>query len=203
MKDHKKMHGVYFRVGLFLSLVIFAMLFAVVPYHAPEPYELDEDIVRIGDTVFTYLDPIQEPPEDDARPKVALDADPDYADSAALTIEPSDFIENPITDRPKGPDIEIVPYYRLEIKPQLVKSTKPVYPDLARRAGIEGATVVKMLVDIDGRVIEVLIIKSSGNTLLDQAAVTAARQHQFTVARQRDRPVRVWISRQFAFRLTG
>lgn len=203
MKDHKKMHGVHLRVGMFSSLVIFTMLFAFVPYYAPEPYELDEDIVRISDTIFTYLDPIQEPPLPEDRPKVAVPADPGYADSADTTIPPSDFVENPINVRARGPDIEIVPYYRLEVKPQLVTSTKPVYPDLARRAGIEGIVTVKMLVDIDGSVIEVEIIKSSGNTLLDQAAVTAAHQHRFTVAHQRDRPVRVWISRQFAFRFTG
>lgn len=203
MKDHKSMHGIYLRAGMFTSLVIFTMLFAFVPYHAPEPYELSEDIVRIADTVFTYLDPIHEPPPPKERPKVAVQADPEYADSAVLTIAPSNLIENPITDRPQGPNIEIVPYYRLEVKPTLVKSTKPVYPDLARRAGIEGVTAVKMLIDIDGRVIEVEIIKSSGNALLDQAAVTAAHQHRFTPARQRDRLVRVWISRQFTFRLTG
>ncbi len=203
MKDHKSMHGIYLRAGMFTSLVIFTMLFALVPYHAPEPYELNENIVRINDTVFTALDPIIEPPDDDDRPKVAVEADPEYADSAVLTIAPSDFVENPITDRPKGPDIEVVPYYRLEVKPTLVTSTRPVYPDLARRAGIEGVTAVKMLVDTDGSVIKVEIIKSSGNALLDQAAVTAARQHRFTPARQRDRLVRVWISRQFTFRLTG
>lgn len=203
MKDHKKMHGIYLRAGMFSSLVIFTILFAFVPYSAPEPYTLEEDIVRIGDTVFTYLDPIIEPPPPEERPKVAVEADPDYADSAAPTIGPSDFVEHPINVRPIGPDIEIVPYYRVEVKPQLVKSTKPVYPDLARRAGIEGVVAVKMLIDIDGTVIEVEIIKSSGNTLLDQAAVAAAYQHQFTPARQRDRPVRVQISRQFVFRLTG
>ncbi len=203
MKDHKKMQGVYLRVGMFSSLVIFAMLFSFVPYHEPKAYELNEDIIGLSDTIFTILDPIDEPPPPQDHPKVAVQADPQYADSAATTIPSSDLIENPINVRPKGPDIEIVAYYRLEVKPQLVRSAKPVYPDLARRAGIEGLTAVKMLIDIDGSVIEVEIIKSSGNTLLDQAAVTAARQHRFTPARQRDRPVRVWISRQFAFRLTG
>lgn len=203
MKDHKQMQGVYVRVGMFSSLVIFVMLFTFVPYHEPKPYELKEDIIGLSDTIFTILDPIDEPPPPKDRPKVAVQADPQYADSAVTTIAPTDLIENPINIRPIGPNIEIVPYYKVEVKPVLVKSAMPTYPELAKRAGIEGVTFVKMLVDIDGSVMEVEISKSSGSGLLDQAAVTAARHHIFSPAKQRDRLVRVWVSRKFTFRLTG
>lgn len=203
MKDHKKMQGVYLRAGFFSSLVIFVMLFTFVPYHEPKPYELKEDIIGLSDTIFTMLDPIDEPPPPQDRPKIAVEPDPQYGDSVVETIPITDFVENPINVRPIGPDIEIVPYYRVEVKPVLVKSAMPTYPELAKRAGIEGVTSVKMLVDIDGSVMEVEISKSSGNGLLDQAAVHAARQHKFSPAKQRDRLVRVWVSRRFTFRLTG
>jgi protein TonB len=58
-----------------------------------------------------------------------------------------------------------------------------------------------MLVDIDGSVREVKILKSSGNQMLDQSALAAARKSRFTPARQRDKFVRVWVSRPFKFLL--
>ena len=58
-----------------------------------------------------------------------------------------------------------------------------------------------MLVDIDGSVIEVVILKSSGNQMLDQEAVKAASQSTFTPAKQRDKFVRVWVARPVIFKL--
>ncbi len=106
-----------------------------------------------------------------------------------------------MTFSPSGPDIEVVSYYKVEVKPEPINAPVPDYPDLARKAGIEGKAVVKMLVDIDGSVIEVQILKSSGNQMLDEAAIAAARRSKFTPAKQRDKLVRVWVSKPFDFKL--
>jgi TonB family protein len=50
-------------------------------------------------------------------------------------------------------------------------------------------------------VAEAQILKSSGNDALDEAALTAARQARFTPARQKDMPVKVWVSIPFNFYL--
>jgi len=50
---------------------------------------------------------------------------------------------------------------------------------------------------------DVKILKSSGNQMLDQAALVAAKQSKFTPAKQRDKFVRVWVSIPIKFRLTG
>jgi protein TonB len=112
------------------------------------------------------------------------------------------LIEDIIHISPIQPDIEIVPYYKVEVKPQPVNIPKPVYPSIAIKAGIEGQTVVKALVDIDGSIIQTQILKSSGNQLLDQAALEAAMKAKFTPARQRDKMVRVWVSIPIKFVLT-
>jgi protein TonB len=106
-----------------------------------------------------------------------------------------------VRTRPTGPEIEIVPYYRVEVKPQPMVQARPRYPDLARKAGIEGQTVVKALVDVDGSVMDVQILKSSGNQMLDEAALTAARNWKFSPAKQRDKFVRVYVSIPVTFRL--
>ncbi|MBA7519180.1 hypothetical protein ES705_11255 [subsurface metagenome] len=63
--------------------------------------------------------------------------------------------------------------------------------------------MIKALVDIDGSIIDAQVLKSSGNQMLDQAALAAARKAKFTPAKQRDKYVRVWVSIPINFRLTG
>jgi protein TonB len=97
----------------------------------------------------------------------------------------------------------VVPFWKVEVKPQPINIPVPTYPDMARTAGIEGQAVVEALVDVDGSVADARILKPSGNASLDQAAVDAAMRAKFTPAKQRDKAVRVWVSIPFRFTLTG
>ncbi len=200
MKDHKMMYGIYLRAGLFSSVMIFIMLFLLVPYAAPEPYTLKREIVTMVEAISAHIERLEDPPPIE-RPHVAVAAGKDAGDDVVETIPVTVFREDPLRPVPTGPEIEIVPYYKVEVKPKPVYNAIPEYPELARKAGIEGVTVVKMLVDIDGSITEVIILKSSGNHMLDEAALVAARKSKFTPARQRDRFVRVWVARQMQFRL--
>ena len=47
----------------------------------------------------------------------------------------------------------------------------PVYPAMSRRLGEEGETTLAMCVDADGRASNVTVVKSSGSSRLDEAAV--------------------------------
>jgi len=200
MRDHKIMYGVYIRVGMFSSLIIFILLFLFVPYAEPEPYKLKREIVTMVEEISAQMEKFEEPPPVE-RPKVAVEAESEVAEEAVETIATTEFQEDLIRTVPTGPEIEIVPYYKVEVKPRPIDIPKPQYPELARRAGIEGNTVVKALVDIDGSIIEANILKSSGNQMLDQAALTAAMRAKFTPAKQRDKFVRVWVSIPIKFQL--
>lgn len=201
MRDHKLFYGVYLRVGLLSSIIITTLLFLFVPYADVEPYKLKREIVTIVEEIAAQMEKLEEPPPME-RPKVAIEAESDVAEEEIVeTIAATDFEEDLIRTAPTGPEIEIVPYYKVEVKPKPVLQQKPRYPDLARRAGIEGQAVVKALVDIDGSVMDVQILKSSGNQMLDEAALAAARQWKFSPAKQRDKFVRVYVSIPINFRL--
>ncbi len=204
MRDHKKMYPIYLRVSILSSIAIIIALFVLVPYSSPTPYTRmpGDTLISIPNEFLQQINRYQEPPKLD-RPKVAIIAESEAADEAVETIASTELTERLINITPTGPDIEIVPYYRLEVKPTLVNNPVPIYPELAKKAGIEGTTSLQMLVDIDGSVTQVKILKSSGNQMLDAAAVAAARASRFTPAKQRDRFVRVWMSRRFEFRLTN
>ena len=59
--------------------------------------------------------------------------------------------------------------------PKLVKDVKPIYPEEARKAGIEGIVILNVRTDIYGRIEDVLVLKSA-DPLLDQAAIDAVKQ---------------------------
>jgi protein TonB len=203
MRDHKLSYGVYLRAGMISSLVIFILLFLFVPYAEPEPFKLKKEIVTMVEEISAQMEKYEEPPPLE-RPKVAVEAESEIAEEEAVeTIAATEFQEDIIRTMPTGPEIEIVPYYKVEVKPQPINIPKPSYPELARKAGIEGTTVVKALVDIDGSIVDVKVLKSSGNQMLDQAALVTARNAKFTPAKQRDKFVRVWVSIPIRFQLTG
>ena len=98
------------------------------------------------------------------------------------------------------PEDEPVELRLVEHEPQIVKLEKPVYPELALRAQLEGKVWVKILVDKEGKPREVKILKST-NEIFDDAAMDAAKKFVFTPAYMTHGPVSVWVSLPFVFRL--
>jgi protein TonB len=75
------------------------------------------------------------------------------------------------------------------------------YPDLARRSGVEGRVIVKVLVDKTGEIIK-RKIEYSDSQLLDQAALDAINKYgRFTPAIQNKEPVACWLSVPITFKL--
>lgn len=77
----------------------------------------------------------------------------------------------------------------------------PVYPAAARRAGYEGAAVIRARIQIDGSADRVEIKKSSGYGILDQAALEAVRKWRFIPARRGNEAVVEWVEIPWKFKL--
>ena len=69
--------------------------------------------------------------------------------------------------------------------PRVVSAMQPKYPSSARSAGIEGVVGVKMLVNASGKVTEAIVVRSSDNAALDEAAVAAVYKWRFTPAKDK------------------
>ena len=99
---------------------------------------------------------------------------------------------------------ELTPKYNefvaYDTPPSPLETPHPEYPAIAKQAGIEGTTIVQILLDLDGSVMQTRVARSSGNQALDEAATKGARNFKFTPAKQHDMPVRVWISMPIVFR---
>lgn len=79
--------------------------------------------------------------------------------------------------------------------------TRPAYPETARRAGVEGITVLKFEVLATGRVGAVVVERSAGFPDLDRAAVEGVKTWRFEPARRGSQPVAVWVTLPVRFEL--
>ena len=84
--------------------------------------------------------------------------------------------------------------------PQFVYKHNPDYPHEAFVAGISGRVWIKALVSEEGRVLKVIVGKSSGSRLLDDAAVKAAYKNKFTPGIQEGKPIKVWVTYPIEFK---
>jgi len=76
------------------------------------------------------------------------------------------------------------------IKPPVkIKNVAPVYPDIARSARVSGVVVVEATVGEDGKVMDARVLRSI--PLLDQSALDAVRQWEYTPTLLNGKPVPV------------
>ena len=86
-------------------------------------------------------------------------------------------------------------------EPALVEPVDPVYPRLARQAGIEGDVILTYIVDINGQVRNVTVVQSDIK-MLEDAAVRAVSQYKYSPAICYGRPVESEVTTTIKFRLT-
>jgi TonB family protein len=84
--------------------------------------------------------------------------------------------------------------------PALVDKVMPVYPDVAKHAGISGTVVLEVVVARDGKIQDARVIQSV--PVLDSAAVEAVRKWRYRPARDRSgRPLAVYFRISVRFEL--
>ncbi len=196
-EDHY--YALAIRVATAVALALIMAAFLVLPKEfVVRPYQLKRSVATIMEALPPELEKIAEPPKAEKPATVPVAAQTE-AEVEQQTIETTTFTE--VIRRTEETDIPVVPFWKVEVKPQPINIPVPNYPDMARQAGIEGQTVVEALVDVDGGIADARVLKSSGNTSLDAAAVDAAMRAKFSPAKQRDKAVRVWVSIPFRFTL--
>lgn len=75
-----------------------------------------------------------------------------------------------------------------------------VYPELAKRAGIEGRVYVKAYIDSTGVVVKTELIRGIGGGC-DEVAMDAVKKVRFTPGRQRGKPMNVQVTVPILFKL--
>lgn len=85
---------------------------------------------------------------------------------------------------------EIQPFERLtqqgalsEVNPDYLRNPAPAYPHRARQKGWEGLVLLKVLVNTSGHPVDIAVEKTSGHSILDDAAVKSVKGWKFFPAR--------------------
>jgi protein TonB len=125
-------------------------------------------------------------------------------DEAEPAIENERIVEEPtLVPPPPAPKVatgDLVPLYQVDQQPAPLDQPRPLYPVSARRLRQEGTVVLNVLIDENGRVTEVEMIRGVSEEL-DGAALRAVKGWSYKPARKDGVNVKVWKPEKVAFKL--
>jgi protein TonB len=200
--EFKAKYSKYLWVSLGLAVAIHAVLFAVSPPITFEPYQLKEEKFELVD-VPQDIEFIP-PPKDVAMPQMNVEAASEDDEGEVGNLPETTF--NDFSEMPPPPPTTDVGanegvFVAFDEPPVLIEYVTPEYPILYREAGIEGTVQVRVLVGVDGNVLDAKVLSSDAATEMQQAAVEAAMKCRFKPAKQRTTPVKAHVMIPFVFRL--
>jgi TonB family protein len=198
----RRLNGTHSRVvqlSAFTAILIHICAFCVWPEYVPKIYRLPEEVLRVVE-LPPEID-VLPPPEEIPRPPLPIPVGTDDNLKDDDTIPPSDLDPWNLPPPPPMTSFDRGPYLPVPDRlPVLMHLEVPRYPEMARKADLEGAVRLLLTVDETGRVIDARVIKTTSE-VFNQAAIDAAFRCRFEPALQADRPVRSRIVLPFRFSL--
>lgn len=196
-----------FELGIIISLLIVIALVMGFKRFEPSEFKKKEVDIKIEVKEIPKTEQIKRPPPP-ARPAIPIESeDEDIPEDATIEITDLDLSELPPPPPPPEEEDEtatiFVPY---DEPPTPIGGFAAIqrnlkYPEIARKAGVEGKVLVHVRVNKKGNVISTKILQSLGNNGCDEAAVEAIKKVKWKPAYQRDKPVTVWIAIPVVFKL--
>ncbi len=187
-----------------VALLFFIVIFLTVRHMEIKAYTPKTETVTQVEEINLEAQ-IEEPPPPQTKPQVPKQIEeattPEEEESAAedtIDIGPTTFNEAELPPPPQ--EDSVYEFYMVQQKPQIIKRVLPEYPELARKAGLEGKVIVEIIVGKDGHVKSARVLKSD-NEIFNQAALNAVKQYVFKPAMQNDRPVSVRVIQPIVFSL--
>jgi TonB family protein len=124
---------------------------------------------------------------------------------ATATPEPAVQDPAPVQETPQQPTVnegDLVELTPDVVKPVLTKKVEAEYPPLARQKKIQGTVILQLLINENGQVAEVKVLRAAGGASgLNESAVEAARKWVFQPAVKAGKRVKVLVTYPIHFRL--
>ncbi len=211
--DLKRTYGFFVQVGMIASLLLLILAFTanLERGETMEIEQIEQEVVQMEEILQTKQ--IQKPPPP-PRPPVPVEVPNDeILEDDDLDLDASLDLDAPINVPPPPPppeeeeEIEEPEIFEIvEQMPELIGGisglqAKARYPEIARKANIEGRVIVQFVVDENGDVSQPSILRGiSGGC--DEEAIRVITEHaKFIPGRQRGRPVSVKMSLPIVFKL--
>ena len=212
VRSRKEQREYLYRLRLQIGLVC-ALLFLIAAFQSKLRYQPDLAVQASIGNPIVLVDlppPTREKPIKPRTPAVPVLAKDDIvledmpAFDAALDLDTEQVIEEPPTVEEKVHEEEGA-FVFVEEMPEidggmsaLMKEIK--YPQMAKKAGIEGRVIIQFVVTPEGEVADAVVVRSVGGGC-DEEALRALSEMKFSPGRQRGQPVAVRMTIPIMFKL--
>lgn len=205
--DLRAKYNTTLEVAIIVSLCFAIVAFKFFPHiEPPKRIEIkSQEVVDVEDVNVTRQENRPPPPP---RPAIPIEGPSDEAiDDIPLSTELD--VREEVAPPPPPPDQDMSDeesyFVAVEELPEPIGGISAIqkaviYPEIAKRAGVEGLVVVQAWVDETGNVTRAEVMKGIGAGC-DEAAVAAVKQAKFKPGKQRGKAVRVKMSIPVRFRL--
>ena len=208
--DLRIRYPLYVEIGMTLSLALLIIAFRLdMSVDSSKDIQLaEQEIVQMEDILQT--EQVEKPPPP-PRPPVPVEVPNDAIledDELDLDVfldldEVADLPPPPPPAVKEEPEPEI--FMLVEEMPELIGGLGGLqkrikYPEIAKKAGVEGKVFLQFVVDEKGNVVDPIVTRGIGAGC-DEAAIKAMLEAKFTPGKQRGKPVKVKMSLPVTFRL--
>lgn len=209
----KRNYLINFEIGVILSLLIFITAFKVEmkPEEKIKVQQQDQEVVKMEEVVRTKQQeqapapprpqsPVEVPNDEVIEEQsINLDAELDMGESLEMPEEPPPSAEE--EENNKDSEIFVVVERMPQLKGGMAEVQKLIeYPEMARKAGIEGKVIVQFVVDENGSVQNPKVMRGIGGGC-DKEALRVVKQLDFKPGMQRGKTVKVQYTMPIIFRL--
>jgi len=205
--DLRNYYIVFLQVGMVAVLLIFIVAMKV-EFVAEKPntdLTEEQEVTQMEDIVQTKQEETPPPPP---RPQVPVEVPNDeIIEDQDINLDAEMSLDEPL-DMPPPPEEEeeeedffVAVENMPKLKGGLAGLQKKInYPEMARKAGIEGRVIIQFVVTENGNVEDPRVIRGIGGGA-DEEALRIVKQAKFEPGRQRGKPVRVQYSLPITFQL--
>lgn len=214
--DLTRKKGLFFNIGLILSLALVLAAFEWKSYGDGNLLDMTavddnfEDLLDVPNTIQTPPPPpkiqqpeiIEVPDEEEIEEEIEVDLDTDITDETE--------IEEAIFEEPEEEEKAEEIFLIAEHQPNFPGGYKAFYkyvqkkmkyPSQARRMGIEGKVILQFVVDKDGSLTNIRVLRGIGAGCDEEAVRMLKAAPKWNAGRQRGVPVKVQMTLPITFKL--
>jgi TonB family protein len=140
----------------------------------------------------------------DTRPDLAADAPRTSAPAPALTQttapQPAVAAPAPAPQQVTVREGDVVSVGDLDVIPHMVRPVKPVYPPMAMRQKVAATIVLTVLVNENGDVLDVHVLRGEPRFGLNDSAIRAMKATRFSAPMKDGKRVRTWFPQSIEFK---
>ncbi|MGA8264729.1 MAG: energy transducer TonB [Ignavibacteriaceae bacterium] len=208
--DLRSKYNKFYEVSLIIALALMIVAFKFFPHIKPEEKIATDtqELFNVEDVQQTKQENRPPPPP---KPPIPIEAPTDNVlndiDISSTELDVNADVSAPPPPKVEKKDEEPQYFVAVEEMPQPIGGiaaiqAKIVYPEIAKRAGVEGRVYINAFVDETGTVTKAVVLKGIGAGC-DEAALKAVEETKFKPGKQRGKAVKVQVSVPVIFKLNN